>query len=93
MRKLWIQMALTTALAAGLLLAVGTPVRADSRGDCSRRLEVDRARIDRDAARHGEHSRQVNQDVSRMDADRRWCTDHKSDWDHTRFDVGIYFRR
>lgn len=93
MRKLWIQMALTTALAGGLLLAVGTPVQADSRGDCSRRLEADRARIDKDAARHGEHSRQVDQDVNRMDSDRRWCTDHKADWDHTRFDVGIYFRR
>jgi hypothetical protein len=26
-----------------------------------------------------------------MDQDRQWCRDHHSDWDHTRFDVGIYF--
>jgi hypothetical protein len=26
-----------------------------------------------------------------MDADRQWCRDHKADWDHSMFDVGIYF--
>jgi hypothetical protein len=27
-----------------------------------------------------------------MNSDRQWCRDHHSDWDHSRFDVGIYFR-
>jgi hypothetical protein len=93
MRTIWTQMALTTALAGGLLLAVGTPVRADSRRDCSQKLEADRARTDKDAARHGENSPQVSHDVQRMDTDRRWCSDHKADWDHDRFDVGIYLRK
>lgn len=95
MNRLWTKMTLTTAtlLAGGLLLAVGTPVRADSRADCRQKLEADRSRIDKDAARHGEHSRQVDHDVQRMDTDRRWCTDHKADWDHDRFDVGIYIRK
>jgi hypothetical protein len=92
-RTLWTRMALTTALAGGLLLAIGTPARADFREDCRQKLEGDRARIDRDAARHGEHSRQVDHDVQRMDTDRRWCSDHKADWDHDRFDVGIYIRK
>jgi hypothetical protein len=88
-------MALTTALAGGLVLAVGAPVRADRdwREDCRKKLESDRSRIDRDASRHGEQSRQVAGDVGRMDSDRTWCRDHKADWDHDRFDVGIYFRR
>jgi hypothetical protein len=95
MKRLWTRMALTTALAAGLLLAVGAPARADRdwRDDCKRKLESDRARIDKDAARHGEQSRQVSNDVGRMDSDRRWCRDHKADWDHDRFDIGIYFRK
>jgi hypothetical protein len=93
MRRLWTQMALTTALAGGFLLAVGTPARADSRADCRQKLEADRARIDKDAARHGDHSRQVDRDVQRMNADRRWCSDHKVDWDHDRFDIGIYLRK
>ncbi len=95
MSKLWIRMALTTVLAGGLLLVVGAPARADRdwREDCHRKLEADRGRIDRDAARHGEHSRQVDHDVQRMDADRKWCRDRKADWDHDRFDIGIYIRK
>ena len=95
MRKLWTRMALSTALAGGLLLAVGAPARADRdrREDCHKRLEADRNRIDRDSARRGEHSRQVDRDVQRMDADRRWCSDHKADWDHDRFDIGIYLHK
>jgi len=91
--KLWTRVALTTALAGGLLLAVGAPVRADRdySNACKQRLENDRARIDRDSSRRGEHSRQVDSDRNRMDQDRQWCRDHHSDWDHTRFDVGIYF--
>ena len=95
MSMLWTRMALTTALAGGLLLAVGAPARADRDWgkSCHERLEADRARIDKDASRHGEHSKQVDSDVGRMDSDRRWCRDHKADYDHDRFDIGIYFRK
>ena len=95
MRRLWTRMALTTALAGGLLLTVGAPARADRdwNKSCHDRLEADRARIDKDAAKRGDHSPQVNRDVQRMDSDRQWCRDHKADWDHGRFDVGIYLRK
>jgi hypothetical protein len=85
---------LTTALAGGLFFAVSAPISAepDYSNACHQRLENDRARIDRDAARHGNGSRQVDGDVNRMNSDRQWCRDHHSDWDHSRFDVGIYFR-
>jgi hypothetical protein len=61
----------------------------DFKADCHRRLESDRARVDRDAAKHGEHSRQVDRDVDKLQADKQWCREHKSDWDH-KFDIGIY---
>jgi len=48
----------------------------DFKEDCHRRLESDRAKIDRD--------------VDKLQADKQWCHDHKSDWDHDRFDIGIY---
>ena len=91
--KLWSRMVLTSALAGGLVFAFSGTARADRdwKEDCHRRLEADRARIDRDARRHGEQSRQVSDDVARMDGDRRWCRDHKADWDHEHFDIGIYF--
>ena len=91
--KLWNRMILASVIASGLVLAFGSPARADKdwKEDCHRRLEADRARIDRDVSRHGEHSRQVDNDVARMNATRQWCRDHKSDWDHDHFDVGIYF--
>jgi hypothetical protein len=92
-KNIWSRIVFTSVLAGGILLAVGGTVRADERSDCSRRLEADRARIDRDASKHGEHSRQVDNDVARMDGDRQWCRDHKADWDHSRFDIGIYFRK
>ena len=84
-----------SALGGGLLLAVGAPARADRDWgkSCHGRLEADRARIDKDAAKYGEHSRQVDRDVERMDNNRKWCRDHKADWDHGRFDIGIYFRK
>ena len=95
MKIVWTRMAVITALAVGLLLAVGAPASADRdwREDCRKKLEADRVRIDKDAAKRGEHSRQVDNDVKRMDNDRRWCSDHKADWDHDRFDIGIYFRK
>ena len=84
-------MVLTSALAGGLVLAVGGTARADRdwKEDCNRRLDADRARIDRDVARHGEHSRQVDSDVNRMQEDRQWCKDHKADWDHDKFDISL----
>jgi hypothetical protein len=87
------RMILVTA-GAGILLMVSGAARADQdyRSGCNRRLEADRARIDHDAARFGDHSRTVDRDVAKMDSDRQWCKDHHADWDHTRFDVGIYFR-
>lgn len=86
-------MFLTSVLAGGLVLAFGATARADRdwKEDCHRRLEADRARIDRDVRRHGEHSRQVDADVDRMNTTRQWCKEHKSDWDHDRFDIGVYF--
>ena len=94
-KKVWSRLVLSTALAGGLMLAMGTTARADRdyKDDCNRRMEADRARIDHDASRYGEKSRQVDRDVAKMDQDRNWCKDHKADWDHDRFDVGIYFRR
>jgi len=79
----------------GLLFAVGGTARADREHgpDCGRRLEADRAKIDRDASRFGKHSRQVDRDIAKMDTDRQWCRDHKADWDHNHFDVGIYFHK
>ena len=80
------------ALAAALMVPTGT-LFADSRADCEKRLDADRARIDRDASRHGEHSPAVDKDVARMENDRAWCRDHHAEWDHSKFDVGIYIKR
>jgi hypothetical protein len=92
--KICSRVLLATALAGGLALAVGTPISAepDYGNACHQRLENDRARIDHEAARHGNNSPQVAHAVDRMEADRQWCRDHHSDWDHTRFDVGVYVR-
>lgn len=85
-------------LAVGAILAIAFTMGAarvtlgDVKDDCHRKLEADRARIDRDSAKYGNDSPKVGHDVDRMDADRQWCRDHHADWDHTRFDVGIYVR-
>lgn len=91
MKNLWTRIVLSSVVAGGLILAAGVPAMADRdyKEDCHRRLEADRARIDRDTAKHGEHSGQVNNDMKRLDNDRRWCRNHKADWDHDRFDIGI----
>jgi hypothetical protein len=91
-RNVWIRLALSTALAAGLMLAFGAPARAggDHREECHRRLESDRARIDSDVIRYGDSSRQVGRDVAKMDKSRQWCRDHQADWDHDRFDLSFY---
>ena len=91
--KFWTRLVLAGTMAGGIALALAGTARADRdwRSDCQRRLNSDRARIDRDASRHGERSRQVDNDVARMNSDRQWCRNHKADWDHDRFDIGIYF--
>jgi hypothetical protein len=93
--RAWTRLILTPALAGGMLFAVGITARADRdwRDDCSRRLEADRSKIDRDSSRFGNESRQVSRDVSKMESDRQWCRDHKADWDHGRFDIGIYLHK
>jgi hypothetical protein len=86
---------LSIALGGIMILAVGSPVLADRdyAPSCRSRLNADKARIDRDAHRFGERSRQVDRDVDRMEADRSWCRTHKADWDHKSFDIGIYLRK
>jgi hypothetical protein len=88
-----VRFVLGSALGIAFTLAAGQATFADTRADCQRRLEADRAKIDNDSARRGEHSRQVDKDVARMDSDRSWCRNHHADWDHSRFDVGIYFKK
>jgi hypothetical protein len=82
------------ALAMAVTLPVGQATFGDKdwASDCHRRLEADRARIDNDSAKHGEHSRAVDRDIDKLEADRQWCRDHHADWDHGRFDVGIYIK-
>ena len=88
------QLVLGSALAMAFTLPLGQAAFGDRdyAEDCHRRLEADRARIDNDSAKHGEHSRQVNRDIDKLEADRQWCRDHHSEWDHNRFDVGIYIK-
>jgi hypothetical protein len=91
----WSRLLLSTVIAGGMLFSFAGNARADRdrKQECKSRLELDRARIDRDASRHGEHSRQVNNDVAKMDRTRQWCKEHQSDWDHDRFDIGVYFHK
>ncbi|MFZ0981504.1 MAG: hypothetical protein WAN23_19035 [Candidatus Acidiferrales bacterium] len=93
MKKHIVRLAVGSVLAIAFTLSAAHVTLGDVRDDCRRKLEADRARIDRDAAKHGDHSRQVDKDIDRMDADRNWCREHHADWDHDRFDVGIYIRR
>jgi hypothetical protein len=92
MKKQILHLAIGCALAIAFMLTTGRATFGDPGGDCHNRLEADRARIDRDAARHGQDSPSVRHDVDRMEADRQWCRDHHADWDHNRFDIGIYVR-
>lgn len=82
------------ALAMAFTLPIGQATFGDRdyASDCHRRLEADRARIDRDVAKHGEASRMVDRDRDRLEADRQWCKDHHTDWDHSRFDIGVYLK-
>ncbi len=92
MKKQIVRLALASALAMAFSLTMGHATFGDYNRNCHNRLENDRARIDRDAERHGQNSPQVNRNVNRMDSDRNWCRDHHSDWDHSRLDVGVYVR-
>lgn len=92
MKKQVLHLAMGCALAIAFTLTMGRATFGDPGDECHGRLEADHARIDRDAARHGDDSWQVRRDVNRMEDDRHWCRDHHRDWDHSRFDVGIYVR-
>lgn len=94
MKKRFLKFASISAFAVTMLfpLAGITSADKDWNNACHERLEHDKARIDHDAARYGDHSRKVDHDVDKLDADRQWCRDHHADWDHSRFDVGIYLR-
>jgi hypothetical protein len=94
MRKQLTGIMLGTALAVLVSLPVGQVAfgAAEHNSDCHKRLEKDKARIDHDSAKYGEHSRRVDKDVDRLDSDRQWCREHHQDWDHSLFDVGIYIK-
>jgi len=94
MKKHIIRIALGAALAVGLTLPVGIATHADRDwgSACHQRLENARAKLDHDAARHGNDSPQVRHDRDRLETARQWCRDHHADWDHSRFDVGIYLK-
>ena len=86
----------TAVLGGGLLLgSAAVPARADRdyRNDCRKRMEDAKVRLDRDVARFGERNRRVERDRDRLEDTRRWCRDHHADWDHDRFDGGVYLRR
>jgi hypothetical protein len=78
---------LVGTMAGGLAMAMGAvPARADRRDDngCRDRVAKAQIQVDRDAARRGDHSRQVSDDLRRLDAAREWCGKHHADWDHGR---------
>lgn len=95
MRKQFVRGLLGAALLLGLTLPVGIAMaaNADEGTACHERLQSAKARIDHDAARYGQDSRQVDRDRAKMDQARQWCRDHKADWDHRQFDVGIYIKK
>jgi hypothetical protein len=88
-----IRFVLMGALAMGLTLPVCGIASANDADACHQRLQNAKDKIDRDAAKYGEHSRQVDHDVAKLDDERAWCREHKADWDHNMFDVGIYVRK
>ncbi len=90
MTKHSIRYILMGALAVGLTLPVAGAARADINSDCHARLQAQKEKIDRDAAKYGEHSAKVDRDVAKLEQERQWCRDHKAEWDHNLFDVGIY---
>jgi len=93
MKNQIIRLALGSALALAFTLPMARATFGDPGEGCHRRLENDRARIDRDSERYGSDSWKVRHDVDRMEDDRQWCRDHRADWDHSRFDIGVYLRK
>lgn len=78
---------LTCTMAGGLLIAVGTtPIRAANNDDqaCQDRVAKAQAEVDKDAAKHGQGSHQVRDDLKKLDSEREWCAKHHADWDHAR---------
>jgi hypothetical protein len=90
-----VKVAMGTVLGGIVLLAAGSPALADRdyKPGCRDRLNADKARLDRDARRFGESSRQVDRDRDRMESDRSWCRSHHADWDHNIFDLDIYVKK
>jgi len=86
------RIAMICALTGGLMLGATGIARADrdDRDECNRRLEADRVKLDRDISHHGEHSHQADRDRDKIEDDRKWCRDHKADWDHDRYDKDDY---
>jgi hypothetical protein len=91
MKKKIARVTLGLALAVSFALPAAQMTFADHdyRDECHRRIEADKARVDEASAKHGEHSRQVDRAVDKLQADKQWCREHKADWDH-KFDIGIY---
>ena len=90
-----VRVVLGAALAIGLMLPMGISTSADRDwgAPCRNRLESARAKLEHDASRYGPDSPRVNRDRERLESARQWCRDHRADWDHSRFDVGIYLRK
>jgi hypothetical protein len=93
-KKRFLKFASISAFAVTMIFPLASVTAADKdwSNACHERLEHDKAHIDHDAARYGEHSRKVDRDVDKLEADRQWCRSHHADWDHSQFDVGIYLR-
>ena len=86
---------LSCAMAGGLLIAVGgVPMHArpDDHAECQNRIAKVQADLDRDAAKHGQGSHQVRDDLKKLDSEREWCAKHHADWDHSRDAQYDHFR-
>jgi hypothetical protein len=82
-------------VALGFCLPLASLARADHdwTTECHDRLQRQKEKIDHDVARYGEHSDRVARDVDRLDQERAWCRDHRAEWDHNVFDVGVYIHK
>lgn len=88
MRKNFLGRALLTCtMAGGLLMAVAmAPVHAapNDNDACRDRVAKAQGDVDRDAAKHGQDSHQVKDDMKKLDSERDWCAKHHADWDHSK---------
>lgn len=78
---------LICTMAGGLLMAVNmAPLNAARNEDeeCQNRVVKAQADVDKDAAKHGQGSRQVRGDLKKLDAERGRCAKHHADWDHSK---------